>query len=242
MTTDLHRRLDDFESQLGSMHRELRRLRAMAEGFEPLESPEPVPQAIRPPEPRPAYVPAGVEPAPPQGFAPVAVAPAPPHEPFRPEPPRPPRPPRFQVPDFDFSAWLGARALALSGGAVTVLGVVFFFVLAVDRGWIGPLARVSLGAAASALLFGAGVWAQRRFGTTDAALAAAGAGIAGGYATLLFAAAKYELLPDVAALAAAAVIAAVATAAAIAWKSEVLAGLGLLGAMAVPFATLVDYP
>ena len=203
MTTDLHRRLDTFEADLRRMSRELGRLRAMAEGFEPLE-PEPAPtpppvQATRPPA----------------RSAPGAGSP-----PSAPPPPRPPpRPPRFQAPSFDLSAWLGARALALTGGAVTVLGVVFFFVLAVDRGWIGPTARVSLGAIASALLFGAGVWAQRRFGSTDAAVAAAGAGIAGGYATLLFAAAKYELLPDVAALVVAAVIAAVGTAAAIAWKS-----------------------
>jgi uncharacterized membrane protein len=160
-----------------------------------------------------------------------------------PPPPDPPPPPRrFEPPEFDFSAWLGARALALTGGAVTVLGVVFFFVLAVDRGWIGPMARVSLGAAASALLFGAGVWAHRRYGDTDAAVAAAGAGIAGGYATLLFAAAKYELLPDLAALGVAALIAGIGTAAAIAWRTQILAGLGLIGAMAVPFATAIDYP
>src|SRR4029453_9407335 len=114
-----------------------------------------------------------------------------------------------------------------------------FFILAVDRGWIGPTARVSLGAIASALLFGAGVWAQRRYGSTDAAVASAGAGVAGGYATLLFAATKYELLSDLAALGVAAAIAAVATVAAIAWRTQILAGLGLIGAMAVPFAPVV---
>ena len=45
-----------------------------------------------------------------------------------------------------------------------------------------------------------------------------------------------------AALVVAAAIAAVATAAAIAWRSQILAGLGLIGAMAVPFATALDYP
>ena len=47
---------------------------------------------------------------------------------------------------------LGARALAWAGGIVTLLGVVFFFVLAVNRGWIGPVERVGLGALASVLL------------------------------------------------------------------------------------------
>ncbi len=225
MTTDLHRRLDAFESELRTMERELGRLRAMAEGFDPIREapappPRPVQEVVRVPASAPKPMPAAV----------------------MPPPPPPPSRPRFEAPSFDFSAWLGARALALTGGAVTVLGVVFFFVLAVDRGWIGPTARVSLGAIASALLFGAGVWAHRRYGDTDAAVASVGAGIAGGYATLLFAAARYELLPDVAALAVAAAIGAVATAAAIAWKSQILAGLGLIGAMAVPFATAIDYP
>ena len=226
MTTDLHRRLDAFQTELDTMQRELGRLRALAEGFDPIEpAPTPAPQVVRPPAPRPTVTPAPVQTAPP-----------------RQAPPPPPSRPRFEAPSFDFSAWLGARALALTGGAVTVLGVVFFFVLAVDRGWIGPTARVSLGAIASTLLFGAGVWAQRRYGNTDAAVAAAGAGIAGGYATLLFAAAKYELLPDLAALGVAAVIAAVGTVAAIAWRTQILAGLGLIGAMAVPFATVLDDP
>ena len=63
---------------------------------------------------------------------------------------------------------------------MTLLGIVFFFVLAVDRGWIGPIARVSLGAAASSILFGAGLWLRRRFGESYASLSAVGAGIAGG--------------------------------------------------------------
>ena len=42
---------------------------------------------------------------------------------------------------------------------VTLLGIVFFFVLAVDRGWIGPRRAVTLGAAASAALVGAGALA-----------------------------------------------------------------------------------
>ena len=65
---------------------------------------------------------------------------------------------------------LGARALAWTGGIVTLLGVVFFFVLAVDRGWIGPTARVTLGAAASAALVGAGVWLRRSYGDTYASV------------------------------------------------------------------------
>ena len=50
-----------------------------------------------------------------------------------------------------------AQGLAWAGGIVTVLGV-FFFVLAVNRGWIGPVERVGLGALASLLVFAGGLW------------------------------------------------------------------------------------
>ena len=59
---------------------------------------------------------------------------------------------------------MGAKTLAFTGGVVTLLGVVFFFVLAVNRGWIGPGLRVAMGAAASCAVFGAGLWIKRRFG------------------------------------------------------------------------------
>jgi hypothetical protein len=43
---------------------------------------------------------------------------------------RPPRPPREPL---DLSVLLDARALAWTGGAVTLLGIVFFFELAVEQ-------------------------------------------------------------------------------------------------------------
>src|SRR2546423_4045946 len=57
---------------------------------------------------------------------------------------------------------LGAKALAFAGGVVTLLGVVFFFVLAVNRGWIGPELRVLCGGLASAPVFGGGVLLEGR--------------------------------------------------------------------------------
>lgn len=155
-----------------------------------------------------------------------------------------PRPPkrRRELPQIDAGMLFGARALAWSGGLVTILGVLFFFVLAVDRGWIGPVARVSLGAIASALVFGGGLWLHRRYGDTYAASSAVAAGIAGGFATLLFATARYDLLPGLAALAIAGVLAAVATTTALAWGSQTIAGLGLVGAMLVPIAAAIDEP
>ncbi|MGH3023718.1 MAG: DUF2339 domain-containing protein, partial [Gaiellaceae bacterium] len=142
--------------------------------------------------------------------------------------------------EIDLSKLLGALGLAWAGGIVTVLGIVFLFVLAVNRGWINAELRVGFGAAASVAVFAAGFWLRHRYGATYAALAAVGAGIAGGYATLLAASALYGFVPDVWALVAAAGIAAAATAVAVAWSAELVAGLGLVGALLVPLMTLVE--
>src|SRR6266511_6218709 len=133
---------------------------------------------------------------------------------------------------------MGAKALAFAGGVVTLLGVVFFFVLAVNRGWIGPGMRVAFGGVASAIVLGAGLWLQRRYETTYSALAAVGAGIAGAYATLLAAVSLYEMVSKPVALVIAAAIASIGVALSLAWSEEIVAGFGLIGAMIVP-ATLV---
>jgi hypothetical protein len=189
---------------------------------------EPPPVAV-PEPPKPAAVPAPPRPAP---------APAPPRRAAStPEPP-PPRPAvdwRSKLRAVDL---LGAKALALAGGVVTLLGVVFFFVLAVDRGWIGPELRVACGGLASAVVLAGGIWLRRRYGPTYSALAAAGAGIAGAYATLLAAVSLYGLITEPVALVAAGAIAAVGVAVSLAWSAEIVAGFGLIGAMIVP-ATLV---
>jgi uncharacterized membrane protein len=143
--------------------------------------------------------------------------------------------------ELDFSKLFGAFGLAAAGGIVTVLGIVFFFVLATNRGWINPELRLLFGAAASVGVFAAGFWLRRRFGTTHAALAAAGAGIAGAYATVLAATALYGFVPELGALVAAAAIAAVATVVAVSWKAELVAALGLIGALLVPLMTLFEH-
>lgn len=150
--------------------------------------------------------------------------------------PRPAHPRR----ELDLSALLGARALAWTGGAVMLLGIVFFFVLAVERGWIGPATRVTLGATASLLCLVAGAWLRRRFGDTYASLSAAGVGVGGLYATLLAATALYDLVPRPLALGLAAAIAASGAALALAWGSQTLASLGLLGALLVPLPIAIQ--
>jgi hypothetical protein len=135
---------------------------------------------------------------------------------------------------------VGPRGFAIAGGAVTALGIGLFFVLAANRGWINPEGRVLLGAIASALVFGGGVVLRARYGQYLAALGAVGAGIAGAYATLAAAAARYDLVPDELALPLAGVIAAVATSVALLWRSQIIAAIGLLGAALAPALHALD--
>ncbi len=209
-------RLEELERRLAKIERELEEARVLLG----LRKAEPAPPA----EPAPRFTPpARVE------------APVPPSAPVEPRPaPAVPRPRWFEGShDLQLADLLGARALAWAGGVVTLLGIVLFFALAVNRGWIGPGTRCVLGALASAIVFAGGVTLRRRFGETFSSPAAVGAGIAGGYATLLAAGPRYDLLPDAASLALAAGIAALALGVALIWSSELVAGLGLVGAMLV---------
>jgi uncharacterized membrane protein len=228
-------RLEVLEQRLAALETEVAELRAqirpgaagLAQRAERAGPAFPPPLARRSAPPSPPPPPPRARPTPPP-----PPAPAPP-----PAPPAPPARPRREL---DLSRLLGAFGLAAAGGIVTVLGIVFFFVLAANRGWIGPELRLAFGAAASVGVFAAGFWLRRRFGTTYAALAAVGAGIAGAYATLLAATALYEFVPELGALAAAAGIAAVATVVALRWQEELVAALGLIGALLVPLMTLVE--
>ncbi len=123
---------------------------------------------------------------------------------------------------------------------MTLLGIVFFFILAVNRGWIGPVGRVAMGAAAAGALYGAGLWFRRRYGVTHSSLAAVAAGLAGGYAVLLAATSLYHFVDKPVALVLAAGIAAVAVATALRWNSEIVAGIGLLGATLAPLAIAIQ--
>jgi uncharacterized membrane protein len=245
---ELLARVDDLERRLQGLQSELADVRALARATRlPAPEPEPVPEpapwiepdVAPPPPPEPPPVEEWwqddrgrwrrgpkPEPKPVAQPEPVFVRPA------RATPP--PAKPVLERELLDISDLLGAKALAWTGGVVTLLGVVFFFVLAVNRGWIGPGTRVGLGAAASLLVFAAGLVLERRYGALYSALAAVGAGLAGGYATLLAATALYDMLPTWGALIAASGIAALGLAVSLVWSSEIVAGLGLVGAMVVP--------
>jgi uncharacterized membrane protein len=166
----------------------------------------------------------------------------------RPEPPLPP-PPRPlpakrkalelpAIPRADLGRRIeelvGGRLLAVVGGAAIVLGAIFFFSLAVERGWIGEAARVAIAAVASSALLALGVWLQEKRGRAQAALAAVGAAVASLYLTLAAAAVLYELIPLALTLPLVLAVGATATVLALRWDSRVLAGLGILGSLLAP--------
>jgi uncharacterized membrane protein len=244
--SELLERIERLERQLAALGAEIAQVRALAAGrpaasptapppfAEPVAPSTPAPTFYPPPpppKPKPAPQP---EPQPEPAAAPAAAA-APR------TPPPPPRPPRRTLGELA-AEWdlVGARGFAIAGGAVMALGIGFFFVLAANRGWIGDEARVLLGAVASALVFGAGFLLRARYGHYWSALAAVGAGVAGAYATLAAASARYDLVPEALALPIAAVIAGVATAVALLWSSQVIAAIGLLGAALAPALQALD--
>jgi uncharacterized membrane protein len=123
----------------------------------------------------------------------------------------------------------GARVLAWVGGAVTLLGVVLLLVLAVQRGWLGPLPRVLVGAAFGAALVGAGAWLHRKPAARTGAFALAATGIATLYLDAVAATSLYDFLPVPAGLGAGLVIAVGGLLLAVKWDSSLLAGAVVVG-------------
>ena len=121
-----------------------------------------------------------------------------------------------------------------------LLGVMFLFVLAANRGWFGPGARVASGVVVAALLVGVGALLKAKYGQYEAAVAAVATGIAAGYATLTAATMLYDMVPAWGALLAASGIAAGAAVIAVRWKAELVAVLGLLGALTAPALFAID--
>lgn len=138
---------------------------------------------------------------------------------------------------------LGGRLLGLAGGVSVLVGAVFFVWLAIDRGWLGEVARVAIALSGSTLLLGVGVWLYERRGRPQAALAAVGAATAALYLSLAAGSALYGLLPGPVALIGASAVGVLATALAVRWQTRTVAALGILGCLLAPlFAGGLDGP
>ncbi|MEA5359441.1 DUF2339 domain-containing protein [Amycolatopsis sp., V23-08] len=159
-------------------------------------------------------------------------------QPPYPQPPQqqyfPPQPPYQPAPRQTLGEKLGkegagSRVLAWVGGGVTLLGVVLLLVLAVQRGWLGPLPRVLVGAAFGLALTGTGVWLHRKPAGRTGAFALAATGIATLYLDAVAATSLYEYLPVLAGLAIGLAITVGGLLVAVRWESPLLASAVVVG-------------
>lgn len=134
-----------------------------------------------------------------------------------------------------------SRLLAWVGGAVTLLGVLLLLVLAVQRGWLGPLPRVAGGAVLGLGLLAVGLWVRRVPGGRTGAVALAATGVAALYLDVVAATVLYGYLPPVGGLLAGVLVACGGLALAHRWRAEPLAVAVVTGAaVLVPVLTGLD--
>ncbi|CCH35719.1 DUF2339 domain-containing protein [Actinosynnema sp. NPDC047251] len=143
-----------------------------------------------------------------------------------------PRPPRTTLFDRLSKPGAGSRLLAWVGGAVTLLGVVMLLVLAVQRGYLGPVPRVVGGALLGAALIGIALRLHRTETARTGAFAVAATGFAVLYLDVVAATSIYDYLPEGAGLAAGLAVAAGGLLLAMRWDSVAFA-VGVVGAGAV---------
>ena len=166
----------------------------------------------------------------------------PPGAQFPPPGPQFPPPPRAQWPHPQQQPWpqqpqqpretlfeklgkdgAGAKLLAWVGGAITVLGFVLLLVLAVQRGWLGPMPRVIGGAVFSGAMVGIGMWLHRNPAGRTGAMALAFTGFAGLYLDVIAATSLYGYLPEGVGLVVGLAVAAAGVVLALKWDSQALA-------------------
>jgi uncharacterized membrane protein len=134
-------------------------------------------------------------------------------------------PPAERAPRSD--GWIG-KALAVSGVAVTLVGVVLLLVLAAQAGVLRPEFRVGGGALLALALVGAGWWLQRRPGGRIGAIALAATGIAAVYIDVIAVTTVYHWAPAAVGLLLAAAVAGGGLTLARRWDSEQLGLLVLI--------------
>jgi uncharacterized membrane protein len=134
----------------------------------------------------------------------------------------------------DLEQLIGGRVLAWVGAAAVVAGLALLLALGISQGWIGEGMRILIAAAVSLGLLGAGAWLHERRGQVQAARAAAATGICGLFMTATVATAVYHLVPATPGLALAFAVGSLATALALRWRSPLMAGVGIAGAILAP--------
>ncbi|MGQ0573753.1 MAG: DUF2339 domain-containing protein [Pseudonocardia sp.] len=133
-----------------------------------------------------------------------------------------------------------ATLLPWTGAAVTLVGVVSLIVLAVQRGWFSPEARIVAGGVLGVVLVALGMRLHRNEVARTGALALAATGFATLY--LVIAGATFVVgLPEVPAVVLALVVAGAGLGLADRWRSQLLAGGVVVGAVVLA-PVLVEGP
>jgi uncharacterized membrane protein len=161
----------------------------------------------------------------PEPVAPKPVTPKPTPKPA----PQPVRPP-WQWPSPErVVVWLAASI----GGLALVLTALFALVTVIERGWLGPSARVCAGLLGGTAAWLVGAWARRRWPWAGSAVIGGGVGTL--YGTLYAAAGPLAMLPTSVAGAAMVAVTAVATLRASVDRDRFVAWLALLGGLMTPW-------
>ncbi|WP_284747340.1 DUF2339 domain-containing protein [Amycolatopsis sp. RTGN1] len=239
--------IDDLGRRLAVVGSELRTVQAgqaeQPRQAEQPEQPKPAEQPKQAEQPRPHHVPPQPQPQPqpwPQQMPWPQNPWQPPQQQHYVPPPSPylPAPPRQTLGEKLGKEGAGSRVLAWVGGAVTLLGVVLLLVLAVQRGWLGPMPRVLVGAAFGLALTGAGIWLHRKPAGRTGAFALAWTGIATLYLDAVAATSLYDFLPVLAGLAVGLTVAVGGLLLALRWESPLLASVVVAGcAVCAPMIT-----
>jgi uncharacterized membrane protein len=241
----LGRRLDELGAELF----------ALRDAPPPTPAPVPAPVSPLPVAPGHLGLPAGTSvpagpgplpgpvPKPATGAGPWAGLPPLPPAPGVPRAGLPVGPPAARPAARRRSSLSGARLLAWTGGAVTLLGVVLLLALAASRGWFSAGARVGAGAVLGVGLVGLAVRLHRKETARNGAVAVAGTGIAALYLVVASATALYGFVPAVAGLALGLVVAAGGLGLADVWRSQPLAVGAVVGAaLLAPVVTAGPVP
>lgn len=176
--------------------------------------------------------PYGHQAPPPYPGAPYAPGPYPPPQPYTPPPPKPKLSERLG------QDGAGSKLLVWIGGAVTLVGVVLMMILAIQRGWIGPVPRVLLGAVLATGLIGISLRAHRSPTGRTGAYALAATGFAALFLDVVAATTLLDLLPQVLGQFLALLVTATGMALAARWQAQPLAVFVLVGsALCAPVLT-----
>lgn len=127
---------------------------------------------------------------------------------------------------------LSGRTLFRLGLALVILSVTFLFRYSIQQGWFGPLARVGMAAAAGAIMIGIGLTLAEHRRLYANLLQGGGSAVL--YLTAFAAHRQYELLDTTEAFIQLTAVATVTVVLALRARSELLAGVGLLGAATAP--------